>query len=124
MLRLVVAGLGRNEIKRFAEATGGDRVRVTSLSDVEAARAVKLGHADYYIGACASGRGGALTMAIAILGYDKCQLVSTQGSAPSPADVKGKVRAGSHQAFGINYIHAGQVIPPLVEALLEKHGCG
>jgi len=122
MLRLVVAGLGRNEIKRFAEATGGDRVQVTSLSDLEAARAVKAGQADYYIGACASGRGGALTMAIAVLGYANCLLVSTQGSAPSPDDIKKNVRAGTHQAYGINYAHAGQVIPPLVEALLERQG--
>jgi hypothetical protein len=121
MLRLVVAGMGRNELKRYAEETGGDRVQVTAVSDMDGARAVKAGQADYYIGACASGQGGALSIAIAVLGYTNCQMVSTQGKAPKQDEVKKKVLGGTCKAYGINHAHAQAVVPPLVEALLEKH---
>ena len=123
-LRLVVAGMGRNEIKRYAEETGGDRVQVTAASDMEGARAVLSGQADYYIGACASGQGGALSIAIAVLGYPNCQMVSTHGRAPKQEDVKEKVLAGNHKAYGINHAHAKAIIPPLIEALLEKQRQG
>jgi hypothetical protein len=122
MLRLVVAGMGKNEIKKYAEETGRDQVQVTIVSDMEGARAVKAGQADYYLGACATGRGGALSIAIAILGYSNCLMVSTQGSAPKTEDVKRKVLEGTSKAFGINYAHAPVIVGPLVEALLEKHG--
>lgn len=122
MLRLAVAGMGKNDIKRYAEEAGGDRVQVTALSDMEGARAVKAGQADYFIGACTSGQGGALSIAIAVLGYANCAMISTQGGAPKPEEVKKKVLTGNHKGFGINFAHARLVVPPLVEALLEKHG--
>jgi hypothetical protein len=122
MLRLVVAGMGKNEIKQYAEQVGGEHVQVAVVSDMEGARAVKAGLADYYVGACASGRGGALSIAIAILGYSNCAMVSTQGHAPATEDIKRMVLESSSKAFGINYAHASVVVGPLVEALLEKHG--
>ena len=122
MLRLVVAGMGKNEIKQYAELVGGEHVQVALVSDMEGARAVKTGQADYYLGACDSGRGGALSIAIAILGYSNCLMVSTQGNAPKTDDVRRKVLEGTSKAFGMNYAHASVVVAPLVEALLEKHG--
>ena len=41
-------------------------------SDIDAAMDVKMGNVDYYFGACNTGGGGALAMAIAIAGADKC----------------------------------------------------
>ena len=121
VLRLVVAGIAKREIAQAAGAAGSDKVTVSVVSDMEGAKAVKQGNADYFIGSCASGQGGALSIAIAILGYGNCCMLSTAGAAPKPEEVKKKVFSKDYKAYGINGEHAKVVIPPLVDALLTKH---
>ena len=42
--------------------------------------AIKTGAADFYLGACNTGGGGALAMAIALLGMGQCATVSMPGN--------------------------------------------
>lgn len=53
---------------------------ITVKSDIDAAMDVKVGNADYYFGACNTGGGGALAMAIAIIGADKCATLAMPGN--------------------------------------------
>ncbi|HEY3368768.1 MAG TPA: DUF2620 family protein [Symbiobacteriaceae bacterium] len=119
MLRIVVSGVAKQEIARAAAKAGGDQVQVTVLSDIEAARAVKDGRADVMIGSCATGLGGALGMAIALLGRDRCVTLATAGRTPRPDEVKAKAVAGS-VAFGVIPDAVDAVVPPLVAALLAR----
>lgn len=68
-------------------------------SDIEAAMNIKLGKYDYYFGACNTGGGGALAMAIAILGANKCLTVSSPGHILSEEEIKKGVENGKI-AFG------------------------
>lgn len=119
MLRITVSGIAKQEIARAAQKAGGDQVEVTVLSDIEAAKAVKEGRADAMIGSCATGQGGALAMAIALLGRQRCVALATPGRTPRPEEVRNRVAEGA-VAFGVVADAVEAVVPPLVAALLAR----
>ncbi|MDQ0415273.1 DUF2620 domain-containing protein [Mesobacillus stamsii] len=83
-------------------------------SDLDAAMVMKTGQADYYFGACHTGGGGALAMAIALIGRDKCETVSMPGKKPNEEKVIDK--AGK-KAFGFTGDHAETAVPMIVKAI-------
>lgn len=85
-------------------------------SDLEAAMAMKTGQADYYFGACHTGGGGALAMAIALIGKDKCETVSMPGKKPVEDKVIEAVKAGK-KAFGFTGDHVDVAVPMILKAL-------
>ena len=119
MIRIVVAGMGKEQIARAVEQAGAGKVEARARTDFEGALAVKTGTADYYIGACQSGAGGALGVANAILGFDQVARLSGVGSTASAEDVRAAVAEG-RRAFGISYSQIDAVVPILVAALLRE----
>lgn len=91
-------------------------IETVTKSDLEAAMVMKTGQADYYLGACHTGGGGALAMAIAILGRDKCETVSMPGRKPSEEKVIEAVQAGK-KAFGFTGDHVDLAVPMILNAL-------
>ena len=89
MKKIGVAGLQREQIKKTIEATAPGSFEVFIHNDMEAAMKVKSGQLDYYIGACNTGAGAALSIAIA----------------------EGKV------AFGLSVEHVEHAIPMLINHL-------
>ena len=85
-------------------------------SDLEAAMAMKTGQADYYLGACHTGGGGALAMAIALIGRDKCETVSMPGKKPNEEKVIEAVNSGK-KAFGFTGDHVEVAVPMILKAL-------
>ena len=61
MKKIGVAGLQREQIKKTIEATAPGCFEVFIHNDMEAAMKVKSGQLDYYIGACNTGAGAALS---------------------------------------------------------------
>jgi len=120
MIRIVVSGLCTNEICRLASGLGGERVSVHEAIDITGATEVSQGRADYYFGACATGAGGALAMAIAILGYDRCFTASMIGSVPKEAEIQAAVASGK-LAFGFTVDHIDSTVPMLITAILAHH---
>ena len=80
-----------------------------------------MGKFDYYVGACNTGGGGALAMAMALLGPDKCQTISMPGKILSDADIKAAVDSGKI-AFGFTAQHLENVLPVWLKAIDEKTG--
>lgn len=105
---------------KIKEASNG-AAETTITSDVEAAMAVKTGKADYYVGACATGGGGALAMAMALLGATKCAILSMPGKPPKQEVIEKAVSDGK-VAFGITSDHIDIAIPILVKTLMAKEG--
>ena len=67
MVKIVVGGqLAKEELAAKIRAVGGDKVQVTVKDDLQGAMDIMAGAADYYFGACQTGGGGSLGMAIAI----------------------------------------------------------
>jgi len=101
-------------------AIGGERVTVKVMGDIQAAMEVKNGTADYYIGACNTGGGGALSMAMALVGHSLCSTLSMPGNIKSNEYIAAEVAAGK-KAFGMTGQHIHMVIPVLMENLLAKN---
>lgn len=98
-MKIVVGGqIDKEKVASILRKNFSDCV-VDIKSDIEASMAVKNGEYDYYFGACNTGGGGALAMAIAILGADKCLTVASPGMILSEDVVceqilKGKIAFG------------------------------
>ena len=120
-MKIVVGGqINKKEIAEFTKQYLQDSSEVDVKGDLEAVNAVKKGEYDYYIGACNTGGGGALAMAMALLGKNKCQTISMPGKIFSDADIKAAVEEGKI-AFGFTSQHAEKVLPVLLDALKEKN---
>lgn len=123
MLKVVVTGMGRDRMERSIREMNLPGVTCQACSDFEGATMVKAGKADVYLGACQSGSGGALAMALALLGPGRCATVSTIGKPPSADDILKQVAEGK-VAFGMMADHIPQVLPVLVPALAARFGGG
>lgn len=120
MIRIVVGGqIDKENIAKVIQNLGGEKVQVTIKSDIDAAMAVKTQQADYYIGACLTGGGGALAMAIALLGLSRCATLSMPGNIRSDEEIQQEIRAGK-KAFGFTGQHAAQVLPVVMGELLKQ----
>jgi hypothetical protein len=120
LIKINVGGLAAKEIAAKVAEVAGDQVQVRITADIVGAREVSLGQADYYFGACATGGGGALSMAIAILGYDNCFTVCTAGKPPNVEEIKLVVLSGK-KAFGFTCDHVDSAVPMIMNAILSKH---
>lgn len=94
-----------------------DEIKI--MSDIEASMAIKTGTADYYFGACNTGGGGALAMAIALLGMHQCATVAMPGNIRSNEEIIKEVDNGK-KAFGFTPQAAETVIPVIVEQIKNK----
>ena len=116
MRTLVITGMGKEKAERLACDVAGDQFTVKTASDYEGIVALTTGQADYYLGICQSGAGGALALAIGMLGSAKCTTVSTLGKPPAPDAIESAVREGK-VAYGAAFDHIEQVVPRLVRAI-------
>ena len=117
MIKINVSGLAAKEIASKIKEIAGEGVEVKVLADIAGAKEVAQGKADYYFGACATGGGGALSMAIAILGFGACFTVSTAGKAPREEEIQRAVASGK-KAFGFTSDHVDRAVPLIIKAIL------
>ncbi|CDL85015.1 DUF2620 domain-containing protein [Xenorhabdus szentirmaii] len=89
---------------------------VTIMSDIEAAMAIKNGEADYYFGACNTGGGGALAIAIALIGLDKCVTLSMPGKILSEDEIVAHVKSGK-KAFGFTGQDIDIILPIIINTI-------
>ncbi len=120
MKKIVVGGqIDKKEIAQEIEKLSNGQLSVEIKSDLDAAMAIKNGVYDYYIGACNTGGGGALAMAIAMLGPNLCSTVSMPGNIKDASFIEGEFDKGKI-AFGFTAQHRDQVLPILVKEILNK----
>ncbi|MBS4750049.1 DUF2620 domain-containing protein [Carnobacteriaceae bacterium zg-ZUI78] len=120
MKKIVIGGqIDKEEVKQLVETYGENRYDISIKNDLDAAMAVKTGAADYYIGACNTGGGGALAMALALLGRQECVTISMPGHVMSDEEIIENVKSGK-KAFGFTAQHKEIVIPIIMKALNEQ----
>lgn len=117
LVRVVVAGVDAPAMAQLAMNAGGGRVEAAALGDMQGARLVKKGQADYYLGTCWSGGGGALAAATAILGANLVGIVGTPGMVVTEERVRTAVGEG-RIAFGFAYEQMGAAIPMIISEIL------
>lgn len=99
-MKIVIGGqMEKSLVAELARKHTGGNAEISIKSDIEVAMAIKNGTADYYFGACNTGGGGALAMAIAILGMNLCATVAMPGNIRSDEEIINEVKAGK-KAFG------------------------
>ncbi|WZU02246.1 DUF2620 domain-containing protein [Erysipelothrix sp. D19-032] len=119
MIKIVVGGqIDKQAIAELAKKIGGDSVSIEVKSDLDVAMAMKSGQYDYYIGACNTGGGGALAMAMALLGSDLCSTVSMPGSIKDESFMIEEIQKGK-KAFGFTAQHAEVVVPILIREFIK-----
>ena len=121
MLRIVIGGqVNKQEIYNFIQRyLGESNVYLEIKNDLEAVNALKKGNFDYYVGACNTGGGGALAMAMALLGMDFCKTISMPGRIFPDDEIIKAVNEGK-KAFGFVDQHTEKVLPVLLNAILNK----
>ena len=119
-IKIVIGGqIDKQVIADLITKIGGDKVSVAIMGDIQAAMEVKNGQADYYIGACNTGGGGALSMAIALVGHGFCSTLTMPSKIMTNDEIAAEVAAGK-KAFGMTSQHINTVVPVLMENLLAK----
>lgn len=120
MIKFVVGGaIRKDDIKNLIYELGGENVSVEVMSDMQAAIAIQKKAADYYVGACHTGGGGALSMAIALLSITKCATVSMPGRPPKEENIIKAVEEGK-VAFGFTGDHMEAALPIIVREILKR----
>ena len=121
-MKIVVGGqIDKQDIANIIKAELGEEADVTVKGDLDATMGMKAGTYDYYVGACNTGGGGALAMALAILGKAKCATISMPGQICSEEEICQEVKSGK-VAFGFTAQHKEAVLPILLKALKDKVG--
>lgn len=116
MVKIAIGGqLNKNEIRDAILEINRDII-VEIFTDTDAAFKVKNEEFDYYVGACQSGAGGALGMAYALIGRDKCATIAMAGIQPTQERVD-KAVSGGAKAFGFTNDQADNAIPMLLKSL-------
>jgi len=116
MKKIGVAGLQRELMKKTIETAAPGCFEVEIHNDMEAALKVKSGQLDYYIGACNTGAGAALSIAIAVIGYNKSGTIARPGIKAKDDQIARMVAEGK-VAFGLSVEHIEHAIPLLVAHL-------
>lgn len=120
MIKIVVGGqLNKQTIEKQIKELGGSEVEVSVKSDLEAVMALKNKQVDYYVGACETGSGGALAMALALLGHDNCVTLASPSKVKNQEEILAEVNSGKI-AFGFTAPSSAIVLKALVPALLNK----
>ena len=122
MVKIVVGGqLAKEALAAEVKKTGGDQVQVTVKGDLQAAMDITSGAADFYFGACQTGGGGSLGMAIALCGYGRCVTVASPGKLMSEQDMVNAVKTGK-KCFGMVVEAIPTAVPVLVKAMIAQKG--
>ena len=119
-MKIECCGLTTTQTKQLIDKEFADKVETLTDPDMIAAKKVKSGEVDYYLGSCMTGCGDSLSTAIMVLGYSNCLVVSKQGNCPNSQQIRHMVYSGNHKAFGYVKSHTEQVVPALVKALIDK----
>lgn len=108
-MKIVIGGqIDKENVARIVKENFPDS-EITVKSDLDAAMDIKAGNADYYFGACNTGGGGALAMAIALVGADKCATLASPGNVIEEEKIKEEVERGK-VCFGFTPQVSEQVI--------------
>ncbi|EMG26946.1 hypothetical protein X560_0202 [Listeria fleischmannii 1991] len=116
--KIAIGGqLGKVEIEKVITEIAGGQLEFVVKSDLDAAMALKNGEVDYYVGACETGSGGALAMAIALVGASHCVTIASPSSVMTSDEILEQVKNGK-TAFGFTKNSIDQVLPVLIKALI------
>lgn len=117
-MKIVLTGLQREVMDKSIRNFGKGDIETIITTDMTGAKMVKKGEADYYIGACNTGAGAAISLAIGLLGFDKCCTIAKPGIGAKQEELIQFVKEGK-VAFGVSIENIEEAIPMLLTELVE-----
>ncbi|CDL85937.1 DUF2620 domain-containing protein [Xenorhabdus cabanillasii] len=120
-MKFVVGGqIEKEKIAECIRQLAGDKATsIVIMNDIEASMAIKNGEADYYFGACNTGGGGALAIAIALIGLDLCATIGMPGKILPDDEIIAHVKAGK-KAFGFTGQDIDIVLPVIINTIISQ----
>lgn len=117
IIKVAVGGsLVKKEIKALLEKLSNQTIKADIFTDMDASAKVKSGEYDFYMGSCQSGAGGALAMAYAIIGRDKCSTIANAVKKPTKESVSKDINNGI-KAFGFTNDRHEMAVEAFVSAI-------
>lgn len=116
-MKIAIGGMQKNLMQQEILKACPD-VDTIITNDMNAASMLKKQEADYYIGACESGGGAAISILIGLLGYSKCCTVCKNGGKPKKEEIE-KFVADGKICFGMAVSHIDITVPVLMQVLKE-----
>lgn len=117
-MKIAIGGMQKKEIEFAIKAYDPD-IETIITNDVSAASMLKNGEVDYYFGACESGGGSAISILIALVGYDKCCTVTKAGGNPKKENVDQFVNEGKI-CFGMTVEKIEISVNMILDSLTNK----
>lgn len=114
-MKIAVGGLQKNLIKSSIKEFD-DSIEVVVTNDVNGANLIKNNEVDYYFGACESGGGSAISILIALVGFDKCCIVAKAGGLPNKDEIRKFINEGKI-VFGMSVEKITETVPLILEEL-------
>lgn len=117
-MKIAIGGMQKNEME-LAVKKADPQIETIITNDLNASKLLKLGEADYYLGACESGGGSAISILIGLIGYSKCVTVCKNGQRPNKEEIIKAVNDGKI-CFGMTVSSINDTVPILIDALKNK----
>lgn len=117
-MKIAIGGLKKEEMKAAVLATNPD-IEVFITNDMQAIPMLKNKKVDYYLGACESGGGAAISILIGAIGYTNCATICKNGENPKREKIQKIVNEGK-VVFGMAHDKIHLAAPILIELLHEK----
>lgn len=118
-MKIAIGGLKKNEMEKAIKEASNGAIETVITTDIGGASMLKKGEVDYYVGACESGGGAAISILIGMIGYSKCCTVARNGQIAKKADIEKHIADGKI-VFGMAHDGIEKTVPVLVDALLGK----
>lgn len=118
-MKIALAGLQRELMEKTIKSFGNEGIQTVITTDMNGCSMIKKGEVDYYFGACNTGAGAAISIAIGLLGYGKCCTIAKPGMGAKVHEVEKFVKDGKI-AFGMSIENIEQAIPILLNQLLKE----
>lgn len=117
-MKIAIGGLKKDEMKAAVLAVNPD-IEVIITNDMKAVSMLRNKEVDYYLGACESGGGAAISILIGAIGYTKCATICKNGENPKREKIQKIVNDGK-VVFGMAHDKIHLAAPILMEILREK----
>ncbi len=118
-MKIAIGGMQKNLMEQEIKKACPDAETIVT-NDMNAASMMKKGEVDYYIGACESGSGSAISILIGLVGYSKCCTVCKNGGKPNKEEIE-KFISNGKVCFGMAVDQMEVTVPVLMKALMEKN---
>lgn len=119
-MKIAIGGLKKNEMEDAIRKASNGQVETIITTDIQGAKMLKKQEVDYYLGACESGGGAAISILIGMIGYSKCCTVAKNGQKINPQSVEKLIQEGKI-VFGMAHDTIDQTVPVLIALLIKHH---